>query len=82
VLPGSTVTFTWTPNTANVKKWRLYVGSGRGAKNLYDSGKFSGSLSKTVSGLPTDGRTIWVRLHFEIDGDWQSADFQYTAALN
>ena len=84
VLPGSSVTFGWAINGANVDKWQLYVGSSQGAKDLYDSGKFGGSstTSKTVSGLPVDGRAIWVQLRFKIGGNWQFADFQYTAALN
>jgi pectate lyase len=84
-LPGSTlanasVNFVWAANTAKVKKWQLYVGTTRGASNLYDSGKLSNSVtSRSVSGLPTDGRTIWAQLRFDIGGTWQSADFQYTA---
>ena len=82
-LPGSSVTFGWATNGANVDKWQLYVGSSQGAKDLHDSGKFGGSssTSKTVSGLPVDGRTIWVQLRFKIGANWQFADFQYTAAL-
>ena len=81
-LPGSSVTFGWVTNGANVDKWQLYVGSSQGAKDLHDSGKFGGSstTSKTVSGLPVDGRTIWVQLRFKIGANWQFADFQYTAA--
>jgi hypothetical protein len=74
------VNFVWAANTAKVKKWQLYVGTTRGASNLYDSGKLSNSVtSRSVSGLPTDGRTIWAQLRFDIGGTWQSADFQYTA---
>lgn len=80
VLPGGTATFQWITNGAVVDNWRLYVGSTQGANDLYDSGKFRRSLSKTVSGLPTDGRVIWVQLQFKIDRSWQSSDFQYTAA--
>jgi len=39
------------------------------------------SLSTTVTGLPTDGRTIHVRLWFRIAGSWQSADYLYVAAI-
>lgn len=82
VLPGSSVTFRWRSNGVKVKNWQLYVGASRGAKNLYDSGKLDASkTSRTVSGLPTDGRTIWAQLRFEISEKWQFVDFQYTAAL-
>jgi hypothetical protein len=76
------VTFRWTKNGAKVRNWRLDVGSSPGANDIYDGRKLSGSTtSRSVAGLPTDGRTIWARLRFDIGGNWQSADFQYTAAL-
>jgi pectate lyase len=82
VLPGSVVTFTWTANGTNVRNWRLYVGSAQGARDLHDSGTLNPSrTSREVRRLPTDGRTIWARLRFDIGGTWQFADFQYTAAL-
>jgi hypothetical protein len=79
-LAGSSVTFVWAANGAKVKKWQLYFGTTRGARNLHDSGKLKTSVtSRSVSGLPTDGRTIWAQLRFDIGGTWQLADFQYTA---
>ena len=83
VLPGSSVTFKWTAVAGNVQNWRLYLGSSQGARDLYRLEKFGGksTTSRTVSDLPTDGRTIWLRLGFQIDGSWQLADFQYRAAL-
>jgi Viral BACON domain/Pectate lyase len=82
VLPGSEVTFSWTANGSDVRRWRLYVGSTRGAKDLHDSGAVSANkTSRNVRRLPTDGRTIWVQLRFQIGGAWEFADFEYTAAL-
>ena len=82
VLPGSEVTFIWAVYGANVKDWRLYVGTTQGAKNLHDSSNLNASkTSRTVRNLPTDGRVIWVQLRFHIDGVWYFADYQYTAAL-
>lgn len=82
VLSGSDVTFSWTANGADVRNWRLYVGSTQGARDLHDSGKLNASrTSRNVRRLPTDGRVIWVQLRFDIGGSWQSADFQYIAAL-
>jgi len=40
----------------------------------------SGVLSADVSGLPTDGRAIYVRLRYLANGAWESLDYQYTAA--
>ncbi|MCE3240148.1 MAG: pectate lyase [Deltaproteobacteria bacterium] len=80
-LPGANVNFQWTNNGATVKRWQLVVGSSQGGSDLYDSGRLGRTLSKTVSGLPTDGRALWAQLRFEINGAWQSADFRYIAAL-
>ncbi len=81
VLPGSDVTFSWTANGTDVRKWRLYVGSKQGVKDLHDSGTVGkNTTSRNVKLLPTDGRVIWVQLRFEVDGTWQFADFQFKAA--
>ncbi|HVF62701.1 MAG TPA: hypothetical protein VNE58_01745 [Casimicrobiaceae bacterium] len=79
-LPGASATFNWSANGAGVTEWWLYVGSSAGANNYYDSGNLGGSLSTTASGLPADGRTLFVRLWFRIGGVWQSSDYPYTAA--
>jgi hypothetical protein len=79
-LPGAAVTFTWSANGAKVKKWQLYVGTGRGLKNIFDSGKLSsGVISRSVS-IPAAGSPIWAQLRFEVGGNWQFADFEYSAA--
>ena len=77
VLPGTSVTFTWTG--AGVSDYQLYVGSSLGAGDLY-MGDEKTNLSKTVAGLPTDGRTLDVRLWSNVSGTWQSSDAIYTAA--
>lgn len=61
-LAGTTVTFQWTANGAAVTAWWLYIGSSVGGADLHNSGDLGASLSTTVSGLPTDGRQIFVRL--------------------
>ena len=33
-----------------------------------------------VTGLPTTGGAIWVRLSSNVDGGWQYLDYSYTAA--
>ena len=81
-LSGSTFTFAWSANGTKVKNWRLLIGSTKGANDVYDSSNINASrLSRTVRHLPTDGRTIWAQLRYQLDGKWQSADFQYTAGL-
>ncbi len=79
VLTDTTVTFQWTANGAAVTEWWLYIGTGPGAKDIYDSGSLGTATSDTVSGLPDDGSQIYVRLRFMVDGVWLFDDFQYTA---
>ena len=80
VLTDSAVTFAWAANGTAVTRWWVYIGSTLGAHDLHDSGDLGSSLSTTVSNLPTDGRTLFFRLWFYVDGNWEYADFQYTAA--
>ncbi len=57
----------------------LYCGNGQGANDAVDGGSLGTSLSTTVNGLPTDGRTLFVRLWYRLASGWQARDFQYTA---
>ena len=79
-LPGPTVLFEWTAGGTSVAEWWLYVGTSTAANDLFNSGSLGSALSTTVSGLPTDGEAIFVRLWSRIKGTWQVHDFQYTAA--
>lgn len=74
-LTTSTVTFQWTGGTG-VAQYGLHVGTSAGAENLFSRGGLT-SLSSTVSGLPTDGRTVYVRLWSEINGSWLYHDYTY-----
>ena len=80
VLPGSNATFEWTADGAAVTQWWLYVGSRLGGPDIFNSGSLGTNVSVPVSGLPTDSRQVHVRLYYRINGNWQSSDFQYTAA--
>jgi hypothetical protein len=83
-LPGSTfsgsaVTFSWSAGVG-ASEYRLYVGTkGRGSKNIFASASTT-ATSLTVSGLPEDGLTIYVRLSSLIEGAWENADYTYIAA--
>ncbi len=79
-LSGSTATFTWTANGASLTNWSLRVGTSAGDSSIYNSGNLSsGTLARTVSGLPTNGSTIWVRLQWRFtNGTWGSTDVRYT----
>jgi len=81
-IPESTLTspietFTWSfADSSAVQQWALFVGSTLGGQEY---AKY-GALSTTVSGLPTDSSTIYVRLWFKTGGPWLSIDATYTAA--
>jgi hypothetical protein len=81
VLPGSSVMFTWSPNSAGaaVSEWWLYAGSSVGAQNYLDSGSLGSSLSRTVN-LPTNGTPVYLRLWYRMQGAWKFVDASYTAA--
>jgi hypothetical protein len=71
------VTFAW-PGGAGPATYQLWLGTtGVGSKNLYNSGSTTGT-TETVTGLPTDGVTLYARLWSLIDGKWQSNDYTYT----
>jgi hypothetical protein len=64
-LPGGPVTFTWTPGTGatGYGLWAGTTGTGTGSDNLYYSGEKSPTVtSLTISGLPVNGETIYIRL--------------------
>jgi hypothetical protein len=78
VLTGSSVAFTWSG--AGPAEYQLYLGTtGVGSYNLYSSGVTT-AKTKTVSGLPTEGVTVFARLYQLIDGVWQHTDYTYTEA--
>ena len=79
-LAGATQAFSWNA-AAGATLYQLWIGSTPGA---YDVGYYppagTTGTSLTVSGLPTDGRTLYVRLHSAIGGAWQFRDFTFKAA--
>lgn len=80
-LSGDTETFVWNDNdTADISEFLVSIGtSGVNSTEIY-SENFSGAEDSTlVTGLPTDGSIVYVRLSWEIDGSWYSADYTYTA---
>lgn len=79
VLPGSPVTFSWSPG-AGPTEYFLSVGTtGAGASNLVSSGVVYGT-SFTVSSLPTSGTAVYATLSFEINGAWQAVHYTYIEA--
>ena len=80
LLSGSSQTFQWVNNGTAVTDWWIDVGSAVGSSNYHNSGSLgSGASSHVVSGLPTNGSIVYVRLWY-VSGSWQFTDTQYTAA--
>jgi len=77
-LTGSAVTFTWSSGTAPSQYW-LDVGNSQGSGDIYAANQ-GNATSRAVSGLPVDGRRLYVRLWSYFDGLWVNYDYTYTAA--
>ena len=77
-LTGSAITFTWNTTSAGV--YWLDVGTALGQANL-STGNLGAATSKTVSSIPLNGSTVYVRLWSYFGGAWQSNDYTYTAAV-
>ena len=75
---ASTATFTWSPGSANDFQFRL--GTKLGSNDIYGSGP-TNSTSETVTGIPTNGETIYARLYYQINGGLQYFDYTYKAAI-
>ena len=74
---GSSATFTWTAGSG-VAQYDLYVGTtGVGSSNIKVSGAQT-ALTYAVTGIPTTGGTLYVRLLSLINGTWQHIDYTYT----
>jgi len=77
-LTSSSTTFSWTTGS-QVTQYSLHVGTtGAGSSNIF-GGTVTGQ-SKSVTGIPTTGATLNVRLYSYINGAWQYTDYTYTEA--
>jgi glucose/arabinose dehydrogenase len=77
-LASATATFSWTAGTT-VTSYGLQVGSTPGGTDIVAGIQYS-NTSATISGLPTDGRALYVRLYSLVSGSWEYDDFTYTAS--
>jgi hypothetical protein len=78
-LTGSSVTFNWNAGAGPVA-YQLRVGtSGIGSSNIYNGSATTG-LSTMVSGIPTNGATVYVALAYKVSGTWTSIGYTYTEA--
>ena len=79
--PGSTftsssVTFQWSAGSATA--YGLLVGSSPNGSDIYSSTALH-VLSITVNNIPTDGRTIYVRLYSQVNNSWVFNSYTYKA---
>jgi hypothetical protein len=78
-LSGSIVTFNWSAG-AGPSAYSLRVGTtGVGASDVYNGATIT-SLSTAVSGIPTNGATLYVRLSYKVAGTWKGIDYTYVEA--
>ena len=75
------MTFSWTTDDPSVEKYKLWVGTNVGSRDIANSrGLDHPESSYTVTGLPGAGGTVYVRLRVRIGGSWNAGtDYQYTA---
>ena len=73
------MTFQWNTGSL-IQEYFLYVGSSAGMNDIYGQSQGT-STSKTVTGLPTDGRTVYVRLWSRNGTNWLPNDYTYTASV-
>lgn len=77
-LGGSTVNFTWTPESG-ATSYQLWLGSSAGADDIGYVG--TGTTNATFTSVPTDGRTVYATLYGYADNAWSVQDTAlYTAA--
>jgi hypothetical protein len=76
-LPGASVTFQWSA-ASGAQEYALWVGSTKGGAQ-YHMKSVGLNRTATVTGLPTNGSTVYVRLWWKVSGSWRSQDHTYTA---
>lgn len=76
-LPGTSATFNWNAGSGALEYF-LYAGSSLGANN-YFGGSQGTSLSRTLTGLPSNGSTVFVRLWTRFSTGWQYNDYSFVA---
>ena len=76
-LTGTSTSFAWAAGIG-ASEYFLSVGYSAGASDV-SSQSVGTALSASVTGLPTDGRTVYVRLWSKLS-TWVYNDYTYTAA--
>lgn len=73
---------TWSANGSGANQYWVYAGTSQGSLNIFDSNNLGNVLTTSISGLPTNGSRVWIRLWYRSgSGDaWSFIDESYTAA--
>lgn len=74
LIDNATYTFKWSTGTG-VSQYQLLVGTSSGSADI---ASYTGTATtRTVSGLPTDGSTIYVSLKSSISSTWYTRTYSY-----
>ena len=77
-LSGTSVAFTWSAGSGATAYW-IDAGSSSGGNQYFQSGNLGNVTSETVTGLPSNGSTVYVTLYSYVSGQWLSNEYTYTA---
>ena len=77
-LTGNTAIFTWSSDPSASAYW-LDIGNVAGGNQYHQSRNLGNVLITTVTGLPTNGSTIYATLYSLVGGQWLSNAYTYTA---
>jgi hypothetical protein len=78
LLPGSSANFAWTPGSGATEYALLLGSTGPGSSDIFNSGAIE-STDLGLSGLPTDGRTIYATLLSLVNNAWITSNSVYVA---
>jgi len=77
-LSGASQTFTWSAGAGATAYW-IDAGSTAGGSQYFQSGNIGNVLTENVTGLPTNGSTVYVTLYSLVSGNWLGNAYTYTA---
>lgn len=74
---GTSFTFTWSDNGNAVDRWWLDIGTTTGGGEFHEGNYPGTQTTDTISGLPTDGSSIHVRLWYRMNWNWNYTDYTF-----
>lgn len=79
-LSGSSETISWTVDNTFQEQWWIFVGDMPGSANYFYGGGQDTATNVLVTGLPTNGSTVYVQMWLLISGSWVQLNTSYQAA--